>query len=204
MKKLFPICAMLALPCFAEATVLTFDDIAFDPVSTVAIPDGYGGMNWQGAKVINPITYGNGSMFDTYGHGIVSGTNLAISMPVMTISSSSPFTALGAYFGSGSGMQGIGLSIEASLNGIPVFTISKTLLEGETEFLSFYSAQVDTLVLYAGELPQGFPISTFTMDDFEFERPISVPEPGSLSILGLGLVCVGFAFRKRHWGTVVN
>jgi hypothetical protein len=37
-------------------------------------------------------------------------------------------------------------------------------------------------------------------DDYSFtaERPVSVPEPGTLTLLGLGLGLLGFSLRKRH------
>lgn len=186
-------CAMLALWTQAEAALLTFEDIAFDEATEIVpIPDGYGGLNWSGARVVNPSAYNNGSTLDHYGPGVVSGRNVAINVRKMVISSDSAFLLRGAHFSSGIGGP-MSITIEALLDGNGVRFDDVALNQGVVQYVPFNSARVDTLI-FSVEIDT----FTFTMDDLEIQPIAEIPEPTTLALIGLGVAgLVARRLRKQ-------
>jgi hypothetical protein len=85
----------------AQATVLTFDDLAGDESS---VPDGYGGFNWNNQSTVGSFNAVHYSYQNTgYGYGTVSGGNVIFNWggqsPVgITLAKAGTFTYTGAFF----------------------------------------------------------------------------------------------------------
>lgn len=73
------------------------------------------------------------------------------------------------------------LGLGGSLGGL----ISWTLSLGGVDF-------------YSGSDGNDWVFKIFDTNDFTVGRPVSVPEPSTLALLGIGLLAVGFSVRRRR------
>ncbi|MDO8450740.1 MAG: PEP-CTERM sorting domain-containing protein [Rhodoferax sp.] len=180
--------ALLALPNFARASVIDFEDLNFDHATDFpSVPDGYRGFSWNGVRVLDPAAYAGGVYFAVLGGGIVSGTNVATNPPLgMTISSGSPFDFVGAYLTSGE-IFDVVIEVLGSKEGIPLYSQSYLLPVGPAGYYSFGFAGVDSLFFSAG-FGGGAILGRFAMDDFTFVKPVPEPETYALVLAGLGIL----------------
>lgn len=163
---------LLTLCCAsAYATVIDFDDLAGD--ETVAIANGYQGLNWDNLGAINEAAYpGSG-----YANGTVSHANTAFNRDGGTASiySGSAFNFLGAYFTSAWFDQE--LAFDGYRNGVLVYSTAVSYVIDTTTplWISLGWNDIDSLVIYNSSGTQ------WAMDD------VTIPEPGSIALLGLAL-----------------
>jgi hypothetical protein len=183
----------------ATAGVLTFDDITTDPQAP--IPDGYGGLIWQNLVALNAATADNSGV----SNGRVSGDYVASSdgNSAVTIDSGT-FDFGGAYF-TASYNDGLQIEIDGYLDGNLLYSQTITVnTSGPTQFQADY-AGVDTVVFTSsGGVPHGFESGSgegFVLDNFALGQPTGsvVPEPTTVSLLGLGAVgMAGYRLRIRR------
>ncbi|MDZ7963550.1 MAG: PEP-CTERM sorting domain-containing protein [Nostoc sp. DedSLP03] len=195
---------VLGIGAVAQATVLTFDDIA--PVSDLArIPNGYGGFNWDN------FSYRNGSDSDVsltgYDNGRVSGDYVAYNgygNPALV--SDSVFDFNSAYL-TAAWNNGLSVTVEGLKSGATLY--SKTVVVDTTEptlvnfdyfgvdelkFTSFGGVEPDYLIETGGRGTQ------FALDNFTFnEKATSVPEPTLLpALLSIATLSAGSVLRRKQ------
>jgi hypothetical protein len=208
MNKLL-LAVLIACCTSASATVLTFDDI---PAGLSPIPDGYGGFTWNTDALTNVYSRSDiqtNNLSGGYVTGITSGTqavsNASGDVPI-TISlapggSNSTFTFNGGNFTAASGAEA--LNFVGSVNGNAVYASPfYTITQGGPLAVTLNFAGIDTLQIYSSGAD-----TRFIMDDFNFDGGNAgsgggnpgnpVPEPFSLSLMGLGLAALGAARRRK-------
>lgn len=173
----------LGLVKSAEATVLNFDDLT----GSGLLADGYGGITWNGEWAYYDLAqppYNPKSDFERI-------YNVSVSSPT-DFSFESPAVFNGAWFSGYPEVIGFGTNlIHFDLyNGATLVWTSGTLVP--TDIPAFLASG------YAGLVTRVSVTSSsgdyYVMDDVTFNSS-AVPEPASLSLLGLGLASAG----ARRW-----
>jgi len=174
---------LLAACCAsAHADVIGFDDLASS--DTAVIADGYAGFNWTGVGVIGADAYPDSG----YASGVVSGANVAFNHggATVTISNAGGFDFVGAFFTSAWYEQE--LSFEGSRDGQLLYAtdVSYVIDTIAPQWIELDWRGIDTLTIYNSSGTQ------WAMDAF------TVPEPGTLALLGIAGVGWLVTRRRRH------
>ena len=184
----------------APATVLTFDDAT--AATEAAVPDGYGGFDWDNFYVLNPVAYGLAP--SGYVNGVVSPTYVAVNATAnpaaLWVAAHECFDFNGAYF-TGAWNDGLAIRVQGYRTGTQVY--DETVIAGAyaPTWFRFDFLDVDRLRFSSyGGTPAGFGIGSgahFAMDDFTFDEPPAIPEPLTVAGLALGLGTLGTYLRRR-------
>ena len=181
-KKIFIGLAAILACAAANATVIGFEDLAGDPA--LPLEAGYAGFDWEGMGTIRADAYpGSG-----YEAGTVSFMNAAYNRDGATAAIStldgSVFGFTGAYFTSAWVEQEI--SFEGWRGGQLLMTSGAFTLDTSTpRWIGLGWGGIDTLVIYNSSGTQ------WAMDEF------TVPEPGSLALVGASLGLMALRRRRR-------
>ncbi|MCC5625664.1 PEP-CTERM sorting domain-containing protein [Nostoc sp. CHAB 5715] len=195
---------VLGIGAVAQATVLTFDDIA--PISYLSpIPNGYGGFNWDN------FYYRNGSdsaiSLTGYDNGRVSGDYLSFNgFGEPAVVSDGIFDFNSAYL-TAAWNDGLSITVEGLNRGATLY--SKTVVVNTTQptLVNFDYFGVDELkfTAFGGVEPdylisKGGPGTQFTLDNFTFnEKVTSVPEPTLLpALLSIATLSAGSVLRRKQ------
>jgi hypothetical protein len=193
MKAFFTTIFACALTISASAApvILTFDD------------GNYGGLTWNNFGFANGSLYWAGSGFR---NGIVSPNNVAYTyngMPA-TISSGKPFDFLSGYL-TGAWKDGLQVEVQGFVGTTLTYDNTYTVSTSGPTFISFNYLGVDEVIFNrsGGNLNPAFfgyinpPADVVVMDNITVD-PSPVPEPCTLSVLGLSAVAMmGLNRRKR-------
>ncbi|MGA9567764.1 MAG: PEP-CTERM sorting domain-containing protein [Candidatus Korobacteraceae bacterium] len=190
---------VLALPIFSFATVLTFGPLCSGTCVGPAVPDGYGGLTWNGGF----YAVGNGYYDSTYGntYGAPSGGAAynAFGNSPLTVNSASPFYFTGADFTSWAqfdayaSFSSVTVTIDAydALSN-HIGSVTATLSPTGYNFVTADFANVSSLVFTndCGSCGGRW----YLMDDFTYTP---TPEPGTLVLLGSSVLGLGGLLRRK-------
>jgi len=172
---------------FASAAVLGFDDIV-GPDDIAAVPVNYGGLDWSQSG-LNVITSEQYPFTPRSGQGRVTTDWIDGGPIASTIRFLAPTVFTGAWF---SGYADSSVRFDLYFQGQLVATSAELLLADAPAFLDAgWDSVIDTVVVSTGFA------ASYAMDDFTFESPAQVPEPGTLALMLAGIGLVGTVRRRR-------
>jgi hypothetical protein len=178
------VCCVFGLPEISKAAVIDFDDIATE--SFFGIPDGYGGLNWDGEFNAISSSHSGG----VFSHGIVSESYVAacgsavegiVSHPTLTFDFESVYMTGGWY--------GLDVVTEGYLGGTLMHTKTNTIVTSGPIKFDFNWTGIDTLV-FAPSNGAGAN-RDILLDDLSIQI---VPEPTTVLLMVFG----GLVMRRRR------
>ncbi|MBE8988946.1 PEP-CTERM sorting domain-containing protein [Nostoc sp. LEGE 12450] len=187
---------VLGIGAVAQATVLTFDDIA--PVSYFdLIPNGYGGFNWNNFYYVNGTN--TAVSLTGYDNGRVSGDYVGFNGGgAPAVVSGSIFDLNSAYL-TAAWNSGFSVTVEGFKSGASLY--SKTVVVNTTQpiLVNFDYFGIDELKFKAFAVQQDYR-THFVLDNFTFnEKATSVPEPTLLpALLAIATVSAGSVLRRKQ------
>lgn len=197
--KLAVVLVVTALCAQAQATVLTFDDVTTAERARL-IGTNYGGLSWFfGFQILDGSSISNSG----YNNGTVSGEYVAYNSSARSVSVTnygSLFDFNGGYFTS-AWRDNLNITIEGFLLGASTYSRTITVSSTSPTYFNLNFLDIDRLNFssFGGTETPGFSGrgAHFVLDNFTYNETVSVPEPTSMALLGLGLAGVGFARKKK-------
>jgi hypothetical protein len=188
----------------AHADILTFDDISA-PTHGAAIPNGYGGFNWDNFSVLDTTSHEPSG----YNNGVVSNPNVAFNSFGGGASLSGPSFAFDSAYFTAAWNDGLKVSITGYLSGVQVDQASFIINTSGPTLETFNWGNVDTLqFVSSGGTPHGYTSGVgeqFAMDNFTFDQasqaaaPLPMPASAGVGLLG----ALGFWMLVRRRRLVV-
>jgi hypothetical protein len=177
---------LLAVSTSANAAVLGFDDLTSDVTDAVAIPDGYGGLNWDNFNVIHEDFYTTSG----YGNGTVSESYVAYNAYANPawVTSDTTFDFNGAYLTAAWDDQD--LRVVAYLDGAVVQDVTVPIVTTGPTWYDFNFTGIDAVNFIST-------VSHFAMDNFTYDETATIPAPGAILLGTLGTGLVGYLRRRR-------
>lgn len=188
------IAASLLAAVPANAVVIGFDDIAGDYV-----PESYKGLKWANAGVLHKDAY-PGSGYDI---GAISGSYVAYggwssSIPMKITSDGDAFSFNSAYF-TAAWEPTVQLLIEGFIDDDDIADYTVTLNLDNASPLFFEANWINLRELRLTTL-SATPLQHFAVDNLMINEdvPVEVPEPMTLGLVGMGLLGIAGARRRKR------
>lgn len=195
--------ALIALGAMgaAQAAVLTFDDVTID--DSGAIPDGYGGLNWNDMGVYNAQQFEQLDLNTGWINGTVSGNYAAHTGYEAIVSSSSSRFDFNSVSLTGLYNNALNILVEGFLGGALKYSQTVVVNTDAATFFNFDFLGIDQLKFASsGGTSSGFAdLPYFAMDNFTITEtaPTSVPEPASvLGLLAVGTLGASSALKRKQ------
>lgn len=194
---------LVTVPQVAGATTITFDDVdvSGEFFHNLETPAGYQGLTWVNTFISDPVAYNTDPFFlgelDGTGYltGIVSPNNVLFkgATTLGSFSSATAFDFNGVQVTSAFGPQTV--TFEGWLGASMLYTASFTATTaGPVDFMADFLG-VDSVRFYG---TGGFG-DQIVLDNLVINESFSeVPEPGTMLLLGAGLVAIVGSVRQRR------
>jgi hypothetical protein len=161
-----------ATPSSSPATVLDFETIIPAESAIGAIPDGYGGFNWDGMVVVHQPSFFCGAAEAIGDFNAVSFQTATISFPAGTFDFNSAYLAAAC-------RDGLHVNVEGLRGGSVLFFRTIVVDTTGLTFFEFNYDDIDTLrVSRSAGVASGCPLCTpeemeVVIDNFAFDEPIA-------------------------------
>ena len=205
LKSFFAGLVIAAAASAAASTTINFDDPSFEGATgDFAVPDGYGGLNWDNVHIYDP-TNNHGLSPSGYDFSVVSAPNVGFNAGAnpITISSNTPFI-LNSVWLTSVWRDGLNVKVIGSLLGTQVYIDNFTPSATAKTLETFTALPVDSVefIPSGGTQHPGYNAffgTYFAMDDLNVDlTPLSaVPEPGAWVAAALALAVIAFNQRDR-------
>ena len=164
----------------AQQELFSFDDQS--PVLYMIIPDGYGGLGWNGFLIANA------SELDPTGSGMVSSPNVALNSfgQPASFHSSSPLTLDSAWFTSVYASQDQ-LTVQGFAGASELYSNTFTIYHDTSTLINFAYAGVDSVQFSTAAG------AYFTMDNMM----ITIPEPDTCALMSVAVALGGFGCWRK-------
>lgn len=203
---------LLAGMASTASAQINFDD--FSPSPFAMLSNGYQGLNWDNAFVINPTGwFGSASVAGGFNTALTSGGHVASNAgaQALTISSGSAFDLNGGTFAA-LWKSGLGFNAKGYASGAMMYDQTYSLDWNTAQHLSLNMFGIDQVVFTStgGTYDTYSDGNTgFAFDDLDIgeagphfvEQSLTVavvPEPMTMSLVGAGLLLVGMANARRR------
>jgi len=182
-------------------TVLTFDDLPKGSTGA-SIPNGYGGLNWDGFNYEYwDLTNTGGSGYEYGSAGPGTGVAYKLADGISHITSSNRFDFIGAYL-TAAWRDGLQITATGYQGSIPIYTQNVTVNSTSSTWFDFDFLNVDSLSftasggtvnpIYLTKFGLLGSLTQIVMDNFTFTP---VPEPSTLALLALA--SLGLLVRRK-------
>ncbi len=193
---------VLALPVLSQATVVTFGPLCSGFCSGTQVPDGYGGLTWNGGFYVEGNDAYDSSYGNTYGAPSGGGAYNGFGDSPLTINSATPITFNGADFTTWAEFDAYASfsSVTVTLTGYDashtqVGSVTATLSPTGYNFVTANFANVESIVITndCGSCSGLW----YLFDNFTYNGVSTTPEPGTLMMFGSGILAAAGMIRRR-------
>jgi len=193
------LCLVFAGIAHAQGTLtLTFDEFLLVYGETDPIPNGYASLQWVNFYDMNPNNIYQGPFGSGYLNAVVSLNNViwnASGNPAQ-ISSSTPFSLDSAYM-TAAWMDGLQIEVQGFIGSSMTYDNIYTINTDSPTLVAFNYLGVNQVTFIASGGTQHYAQGWGT--EFAIDNMVvTVPEPNGISLLLLGIVCIGIISPLSH------
>jgi len=192
-----------------QGHLLTFDDLAAPAVDGSAVPNGYGGLQWDNLNYLDGLS-DNLPGPNGYVYGIVSPDNVAFNANSQPGTITGPAFTLNSADLTGAWRDGLQVEVQGYVGNTLTYDNTYTVNSTGPTLVTFDYVGVDKVVFstsggtfnpvyddpaYGPGIGKNAPAEEFAMDNVTINSP--VPEPSTFALIGLALIPLAFRSRSK-------